>query len=67
MWTGAKSIDLGLADGYGTLESVARDVLKAEDIRDYTVKSNFAEKFAKRFGANMAEGAASVLTNFSLR
>ncbi|MDP2794661.1 MAG: S49 family peptidase [Sulfurisoma sp.] len=67
MWTGAKSIELGLADGYGTLESVARDVLKAEDIRDYTVKSNFAEKFAKRFGANMAEGAASVVTQFSLR
>ena len=67
MWTGSKSIELGLADGYGTLESVARDVLKAEDIRDYTVKSNFAEKFAKRLGADMAEGAAGVLTNFSLR
>jgi protease-4 len=67
MWTGARSIELGLADGYGTLESVARDVLKAEDIRDYTVKSNFAEKFAKRFGANMAEGAASVVTRFNLR
>jgi len=67
MWTGAKSIELGLADGYGTLESVARDVLKAEDIRDYTVKSNFAEKFAKRFGANVAEGAGSVLGRISLR
>jgi protease-4 len=67
MWTGAKSIELGLADSYGTLESVARDVLKAEDIRDYTVRSNFAEKFAKRFGANMAEGAASVLGSVNLR
>jgi protease-4 len=67
MWTGAKSIELGLADGYGTLESVARDVLKAEDIRDYTVKSNFAEKFAKRFGAEVAEGAAEALSRFSLR
>ncbi|MBU0751036.1 MAG: S49 family peptidase [Gammaproteobacteria bacterium] len=67
MWTGAKSIELGLADGYGTLESVARDVLKAEDIRDYTIKSNFAEKFAKRLGADMAEGAASAVSNFSLR
>jgi protease-4 len=67
MWTGAKSVELGLADGFGTLESVARDVLKAEDIRDYTVKSNFAEKFAKRFGADMAEGAAEALSRFSLR
>lgn len=67
MWTGAKSIELGLADGYGSLDSVARDVLKAEDIRDYTVKQNFAEKFAKQFGADMAEGATGVLSKFSLR
>ena len=67
MWTGAKSIELGLADGYGTLESVARDVLKAEDIRDYTVKSNFAEKFAKRFGAEVADGLAAAMTRISLR
>jgi len=67
MWTGAKSIELGLADGYGTLDSVARDVLKAEDVRDYTVKSNFAERFAKKFGATAAEGAAGVLTRIGMR
>ncbi len=67
MWTGAKSIELGLADGYGTLDSVARDVLKAEDVRDYTVKSNFAERFAKKFGATAAEGAAGVMTRIGLR
>lgn len=67
MWSGAKSIELGLADGYGSLDSVARDVLNAEDIRDYTVKQGFAEKFAKQFGADMAEGAAGVLARFSLR
>jgi protease-4 len=53
VWTGAKSIEMGLADGLGTVESVARDVIKAEDIRDFTVKPNFAEKFAQKFGANM--------------
>jgi protease-4 len=67
MWTGAKSVEIGLADGFGSLESVARDVIKAEDIRDYTVKPNFAEKFARRFGTDMAEGAAGALTRFSLR
>lgn len=67
MWTGAKSIELGLADGFGSLDSVARDILKAEDIRDYTVKDNFAEKFARRFGAQMAEGATSALTRFNLK
>jgi len=67
MWTGAKSIEMGLADAYGTVETVARDVIKAEDIRDYTVKQNFAEKFANRFGADMAEGATKAFSRFVLR
>jgi protease-4 len=67
MWTGAKSIELGLADSYGTVDSVARDIIKAEDIRDYTVKPNFAEKFARRFGAAMADGLGSVFARFSVR
>ncbi|MBW7899863.1 MAG: S49 family peptidase [Rhodocyclaceae bacterium] len=60
MWTGAQSIQLGLADGFGTVESVARDVLKAEKTLDYSVRENLAERFAKRLGADMAE-------NLSLR
>ena len=56
-----------LVDGYGTVDSVARDVIKAGDVRDFSVKQNFAEKFAKQFGADMAEGAANVLTRFTLR
>lgn len=67
LWSGAKSVELGLADGFGSLASVARDVLKAEQIRDYTVKPSFAEKFARRFGADMAEGVAGALVPFSLR
>lgn len=67
MWTGAKSIELGLADDFGTIDSVARDIIKAEEIRDYTMKPNFAEKFARRFGADMAESLGQALTRFSLR
>lgn len=67
IWSGAKSVELGLADGFGSLESVARDVVKAEEIRDYTLEPNFAEKFARRLGADMAGGAADALTGFSLR
>ena len=67
MWSGARSIELGLADGYGTVDSVARDVFKASDVRDFTVKQNLAEKFAKQFGADMAESMANVLTGFTLR
>jgi len=63
IWTGQKSIELGLADGIGSLESVARDVVKAEDIVDYTQKENIAEKFARRFGAS----AATAVMEFALR
>lgn len=60
-WTGQQSIDLGLADHYGNLEYVARDVVKAEDIVDYTRRENVAERLVKRFGASIGEGAAKAL------
>ncbi|HEY5896194.1 MAG TPA: S49 family peptidase [Burkholderiales bacterium] len=63
IWTGEKSVQLGLADGFGSLDSVARDVVKAEDIVDYSQKEGFAEKVAKRFGASMA----SSLAEYTLR
>ena len=63
IWTGAKSIELGLADGIGGLDYVAREVIKAEDVVDFTQKENLAEKFARRFGA----GAMGALLDFSAR
>ena len=63
VWTGQKSVDLGLADGFGSLDYVAREVIKAEDIVDFSQKENLAEKFARRLGA----GAASALAELALR
>ena len=54
VWNGQKGIELGLADGFGSMESVARDVIKAENIVDFTVKEGFADRLAKRFGAGVA-------------
>ena len=65
-WTGAKSIELGLADHFGNVESVARDVIKAEQIVDYTQKENLAERFAKRFGATMADALAGIYSKQSI-
>ena len=52
-WTGERSIELGLADELGSLDTVARDVVKAEDIVDFTRRGNVAERLAKRLGATM--------------
>jgi protease-4 len=57
-WTGAQSIDLGLADGYGTVESVARDVIKADSVVDYTEKESITERFARRLGTSLLGGVA---------
>jgi protease-4 len=63
IWTGQKSVELGLADGFGSLESVARDVVKAEDIVDFSTRESVVERFARRFGAS----AASTLLESALR
>ena len=50
VWTGAKSIELGLADALGSTDYVAREVIQAERVVDYTVQEGITERFAKRFG-----------------
>ncbi len=55
VWSGEKSVELGLADGLGSLDSVARDVVKAEQIVDFTADESFSEQFARRFGSTAAE------------
>ena len=55
VWSGEKSVQLGLADGFGSLEYVAREVIKAEQIVDYTVDESFSEQLARKLGATAAE------------
>ncbi len=68
-WTGQQAIDLGLADQLGSIDFVARDVIKAEDLIDYTRRDNVAERLAKKFGAAMGEGAVRAIQagGFQLR
>ncbi|RYX97650.1 MAG: S49 family peptidase [Comamonadaceae bacterium] len=56
-WTGQQAIEMGLADQLGTLDFVAREVVKTDEIIDYTRRDNVAERLAKKFGASMGEGA----------
>ncbi len=60
-WTGNKAVELGLADAYGSVEMVARDVIKAENIYDYTQKEGLPERVLKKFGASVGQGAFSSL------
>lgn len=60
-WTGQQALDLGLVDHYGNLDFVAREVVKAEDIVDYTRHPNVAERLIKRFGAAIGEGTVKAV------
>lgn len=64
-WNGEDAVRLGLADKFGNLDFVAREVVKAEDVVDYTPRDNVAERLAKRFGAAVGEGAVKALRAIS--
>ena len=56
IWSGSKAIDNGLVDGLGTVDSVARDIVKAEDLVDYSIEENSLDKLAKRLGLSFGVG-----------
>ena len=60
-WTGQQAVEMGLADRFGNLDYVAREVVKAEDVIDYTRRDNVAERLAKRFGAAVGAGAVHAM------
>ena len=60
-WTGQQAVEMGLADGLASVDHVARDVVGAEVIVDYTRRDNVAERLAKRFGAAMGDGAVQAM------
>ena len=62
-WSGQQAVELGLADQLGNLDYVAREVVKAEEIIDYTRRDNVAERLAKKFGAALGEGAIKALNS----
>ncbi|RZL95424.1 MAG: S49 family peptidase [Variovorax sp.] len=60
-WSGQQAVELGLADQLGNVDFVAREVVKAEEVIDYTRRDNVAEKLAKKFGAAMGDASIRAL------
>lgn len=61
VWTGEESVKLGLADALGSSSHVAREVIKAETIVDFTPKPDYWKRFADRIGTAMAETLAQFM------
>jgi protease-4 len=64
-WNGEEAVRQGLVDKIGNLDYVAREVVKAEEVIDYTPHENMAERLAKRFGASIGSGAVRALREMS--
>lgn len=60
VWTGEQAVDLGLVDALGSAGYVAREVIGAETIVDYTLQEDLFEKFSKRLGTALANGVSAL-------
>ncbi|HFA9283386.1 TPA: S49 family peptidase, partial [Neisseria gonorrhoeae] len=61
VYTGADALKVGLVDGLGNIYSVARDVVKAPDVVDYTPKDDFGRILGRRFGAELKASVSEAL------
>lgn len=58
IWSGEQALELGLVDALGSSSFVAREVIGAKEIVDYTRKETPFDRFAKKLGAGVAEHLA---------
>lgn len=61
VYLGSQGNKLGLSDGFGSVDSVARDIIKAEQIKDFTPEDDLSQRFAKKFGVSVGDGLRSLL------
>ena len=66
-WTGEQAVDMGLVDSLGSVDGVAREVVKAEELVDYTPEEKVFERLTRRLGAAIGQGAVSALRSVALR
>jgi protease-4 len=55
IWTGEQALASGLIDGYASTGQLARDVIKVENLIDYTHKQNLFDRVSKNIGTAMAD------------
>jgi protease-4 len=61
-WSGEQALPLGLIDGLANSSTVARDIIGAEDIVDYTLRPNYLDQFAGKLGASISQFLSSSST-----
>ena len=61
IWTGERSVELGLVDGLASSSEVARELIGTEEVVDFTPKRQYLDFLAERLGAAMVGAFASGL------
>jgi protease-4 len=64
-WTGQQAVDLGLADGFGSVDSVARTVVQAENVVDYSEMPDPLSGLIRKLGTSMGDAVAAKLKSES--
>lgn len=54
-WTGEEAVKMGLVDDIGSTSYVAREVIGAEEVVDFTYRENIFDRFTRRLGTAMAQ------------
>jgi protease-4 len=61
VWTGERSLELGLVDGLGSAGYVAREIIGVEDIVDFTRRASYLDRFARTVGATLAQSLSTAM------
>ncbi len=61
VWTGENAVNQGLTDGLGSIQSIARDVIKEEKLVDYTYHGGLLQKFADNLSSQASQEIVSQL------
>lgn len=64
-WTGEQALELGLIDGFGSPGYVARELIKEEDIVEYSMPRSFFDKIGKRFGVALKKSLKMQVDDFT--
>lgn len=66
-WTGEAAKRLGLADGFGGVRYVARQVIRAPRVVDYTPRRDLFERVSQGFGASVANALITLQEKLRFR
>jgi protease-4 len=67
VWTGEAGVKLGVADGFGNDDHVAKDIIGAEKLVDFTQQGRLIDKIAGKLGASFGQAIGSLIQAPSLR